>query len=534
MTINTDVTRPRLSVVIIMHNEAHNIEDCLDSVSFADEFIVVDSGSNDASVEKAQGKGAKVIIQPWLGFGPQKNFALQQATGDWILSIDADERITPNLAFEILQSIKNQEFDGYEIPRLSQYCGKEIRHSGWWPDNVLRLFKADRAVFSDDLIHEKVICQGKIGLLNHYMQHISYRKIEEVLHKVNSYSTAGAKKVIDRKKKTSFSSAFTHGLWAFIRSYIVQRGFLDGKHGLMLAISNAEGTYYRYLKAWFESTSYSKSRPRTTLVITTYNRPDALRLVLTSVLAQTSPPYEVIIADDGSTEETAEVITHFKEFFKTKLKHVYHKDEGFRASAIRNKAIAASTGDYIVFTDGDCILKPDFIEKHQLLSEKGYFISGSRILLSERITKQFEQNKQYTPLGSFLKLLKLRLRKDVNRLLPLANLGVDKAWRVASPNKWEGAKTCNLSAWKSDIIKVNGFDESFEGWGMEDSDFVIRLQHAGIFHKNGRFASTVFHLWHKENDRSQLAENQAKLASLIDSGKIVAEKGLSQTMQDNN
>lgn len=531
---NAAQSKPKLSVVLIMHNEAHNIEDCLNSVNFADEWIVVDSGSSDNSIALAEAKGAKVIRQSWLGFGPQKNVALSHATGDWILSIDADERVTPVLANEIKLAIESSQFDAYDIPRLSQYCGKEIYHSGWWPDYVLRLFKRESGKFSDDVVHERIIANGKIGKLNHYMQHISYRKIEEVLNKVNSYSTAGAQKLLNRKKNISFSSAITHGFWAFFRSYIIQRGFLDGKHGLMLAISNAEGTYYRYLKAWFAQEQNKFNQTTIALIISTYNRPNALRLVLNSLLHQSRLPDEIIIADDGSSEETRDLIASFQPLFKERLQHIWHPDEGFKLAAIRNRAIKHSLADYVVFVDGDCVLPINFVKDHLALAEKGYLVSGSRLLLSESWTKKLEDSQTVLPLFSLATLLKKRISGGINRFLPLIQILPNSSLRKKKPMKWQGAKGCNIAAWREDIDRVDGFDEAFEGWGMEDSDFVIRLQHAGVFHKSGRFYSTVFHLWHKENDRSKLAENQARLAQLLNSDKIKAEKGLSRYLVENN
>ena len=183
----------------------------------------------------------------------QKNRALALASCDWVLSIDADERITPELQAEIKAVLDKPQFDVYSFPRLSSYCGQYMRHSGWYPDRITRLFKRGNASFSNDLVHEKLITQQAVGQLRAHMLHESFTSFEAVLDKANRYSTAGAQHLFQDGKKASISQAIGHGLWAFFRTYVLRRGFLDGRMGLLLAISNAEGTYYRYLKVWLMS-----------------------------------------------------------------------------------------------------------------------------------------------------------------------------------------------------------------------------------------------------------------------------------------
>lgn len=237
-----------LSVIIITYNESHNIQACLDSVSWATEIIVVDSGSTDGTQKICQDFGCTVIDADWLGFGIQKNRALKAATQPWVLSIDADERIPETLKDEILTTSQQAEHNGYEIPRSSSYCGKFIKYSGWTPDYVLRLFKREQARFTDDLVHERVVVDGSVGQLSIPMVHYSYLNLEQVIAKTDKYSTLGAQQLYQKGKKATLGKAIGRGLWAFIRTYIIRRGFLDGSHGLMLAISNAEATYYKYAK----------------------------------------------------------------------------------------------------------------------------------------------------------------------------------------------------------------------------------------------------------------------------------------------
>lgn len=238
-----------LSAIVITRNEARNIAACLDSVAFCDERIVVDCGSDDDTVKIAERAGATVVTHPWAGFGAQKNFALSWACGDWVLSIDADERVSAPLAAEILSTVRAASACGYEIARLSTFLGRPMRHSGWFPDYVLRLFRREKARFSDDLVHERVICEGPVGRLSGVLYHHPVLRLEDALRRVDSYSTAGAE-MLAASRRVSFSSGITHGMWSFLRAYIVKLGFLDGREGFLLAVANAEGTYYRYMKAW--------------------------------------------------------------------------------------------------------------------------------------------------------------------------------------------------------------------------------------------------------------------------------------------
>ena len=241
---------PGLSAIVITKNEAANIGDCLDSLAFCDERIVVDSGSDDDTAAIARARGARVETHAFAGYGKQKNVALALAQGDWVLSLDADERVSVALGEEIRAAIARGDADGYEMPRLSTFCGRAMRHSGWYPDYVLRLFRRSKGRFSDDIVHEHVICGGRVARLSEPLLHFPVAKLEDALSRMDRYSTAGAEALVASGKSVSFISGFAHGLYTFVRTYILRAGFLDGREGFLLAIANAEGTYYRYMKAW--------------------------------------------------------------------------------------------------------------------------------------------------------------------------------------------------------------------------------------------------------------------------------------------
>ncbi|HEY5932893.1 MAG TPA: glycosyltransferase family 2 protein [Nitrospira sp.] len=263
----------------------------------------------------------------------------------------------------------------------------------------------------------------------------------------------------------------------------------------------------------------------TAVIVTTYNRPDALAVVLKGYCGQSDVGFDLVVADDGSKEETAKVVREFTRQAPFSLTHIWQEDRGFRAAAIRNRAVASTSADYVIFTDGDCVPSRHFVRVHKQLAEPGNFLGSNRVLLSPELTNRVVQERIPVHRWNGVDWALSRSRREVNRLLPLITLP-DGPFRKWTPDRWEGIKTCNFSAWRKDLIHVNGLDESYEGWGLEDSDLVIRLLHAGVKHKNARFAATVFHLWHQEQDRQHLHKNQKRLNDLLQSTRVRAAVGL--------
>lgn len=263
----------------------------------------------------------------------------------------------------------------------------------------------------------------------------------------------------------------------------------------------------------------------TAVIVTTYNRPDALEAALKGFSEQEGAAFELIVADDGSTAETRALVEAYGNRASFPVQHVWQEDRGFRAGAARNRAVAHTNADYIIFTDGDCVPSRCFVKRHIALAERGYFLAGNRILLSKTFSAAVLQRRVPVHAWSAARWMLAWVRRDVNRALPLVRLP-DGAFRKRAPQRWEGVKTCNLSLWRTDLIRANGFDERYAGWGLEDSDLVIRLLHAGVRHKSARFAAPVFHLWHRENDRSGLVENQRHLEEILASKRVEALEGL--------
>lgn len=241
-----------LSVIIVTKNEAHNIRDCLESVRFANEIIVFDSGSNDGTPEICLEYTPHVIRTPdWPGDGPQKNRALKKVTQDWVLCLDADERVTPELAKEIINTINHTDKVAFSIPYRSTFCGKPIRFGDWSNEQHLRLFKYGQAQFTEDIVHCHLEVNGLSGTLKHLIIHHPFHHLDAMLNKLNVYSSQSALAKFHHGKKATLTTALTHSLWSFFRGYFLKLGFLDGKEGFLLAVGNAQGTYYRYVKLMY-------------------------------------------------------------------------------------------------------------------------------------------------------------------------------------------------------------------------------------------------------------------------------------------
>lgn len=263
-----------------------------------------------------------------------------------------------------------------------------------------------------------------------------------------------------------------------------------------------------------------------TLIVTTYNRPDALALVIAGCLDQTDRNFEIVIADDGSGAPTRDLIEDLKRASPIPIVHAWQPDDGFRAAASRNLALRHARGEYVIFLDGDCVPQRDFVARHRALSAARTVVTGSRILLGPELTRDVLARRlplQRQPLGFWLRQ---RAAGQVNKIVPLAVRVPDLPLRRVEGFVWRGIKTCNLAAWLSDLKAVNGFDESFVGWGHEDADLVARLHNAGVARKNGFWSTEVLHLWHKEAPRDREGPNYERVLARLRDGTVRAERGL--------
>ncbi|MES2114423.1 MAG: glycosyltransferase family 2 protein [Pseudomonadota bacterium] len=261
------------------------------------------------------------------------------------------------------------------------------------------------------------------------------------------------------------------------------------------------------------------------VIVSTYNRPDALSAVLQACFAQDDRHYEIIVADDGSTASTAQCVAALRARSPVPLEHVWQEDLGFRLARVRNLGIQAARGHYLLFLDGDCVPQPDFVSQHRKLAQRGHMVSGSRILLSEQLTARVLAGQVDVNRLSLADKLRLRAGGHLNKILQLLARWPDVG-RARRHFSWRRIKGCNLAIWRSDLDRINGFDESFHGWGYEDSDIVLRLFNAGVMRKDGAFATEVLHLWHPESKRDQASSNRDLVVQRIADKTVRAAQGL--------
>lgn len=260
------------------------------------------------------------------------------------------------------------------------------------------------------------------------------------------------------------------------------------------------------------------------IVVTTYNRSDALVQVIRGLTKQDDPHFEVIVADDGSTQMHRHKIAHCLQSCGLRASHVWHPDVGFTAARVRNLGVAAACGSYIVFLDGDCIPEYDFVRQHRRLREAQHFVNGSRVLLSEAFT-QHVLVMDAAPVGqNFGYWLQRKWEGASNKYLPL--LRWPGNWgRRHKAFQWSGIRSCNMAVWRTDFEAICGFDESFVGWGHEDADFVLRLHNYGCIRKNGFFATEVYHLWHAEASRGTESANAQRVRERIQTRQTQSTSG---------
>ena len=265
---------------------------------------------------------------------------------------------------------------------------------------------------------------------------------------------------------------------------------------------------------------------RISVIVATYNRPDALDAVLRSLVRQSDAEFEVLVADDGSTPQTKALIETWQPRFNGRLRHLWHPDDGFRLAEIRNRASFAASGDYCIFLDCDCIARTNFVAAHRALAKRGWFVTGNRLLLSRALSERILKEKLEPETWTFAAWWRERRANEIKRLAPLVALPLGPL-RQLRRRDWRGAQGCNLGIWRSDLVAVDGVEGGFASWGREDSDLLVRLMRAGVRRRDGRMATGVLHLWHAEADRSRLPENERRLDAILASNRIRAERGLS-------
>lgn len=268
-------------------------------------------------------------------------------------------------------------------------------------------------------------------------------------------------------------------------------------------------------------------------VVLTYNRVDALLQVLGALAPQCDSRHEIVIADDGSSDLAVAELKAKLPTFRCEVRHVWHPDRGFTASCARNLGALSSTGDYLVFLDGDCVPNARFVQAHEALAQRGFFVNGNRVLLSETLTQQVLSGQVSLANAKIVDWLTWRAQGHVNKLMHLI-YWPGAPGRCESQFRWEQIRSCNFALWRGDFLSVNGFDETFEGWGHEDADLVLRLHHAGLTRKNGYLCTEVYHLWHRQSSRVGESVNYQRVLDRIATTSVVAARGVHDHVLANN
>lgn len=504
-------------------NSERYLAEVLHALRDFDEVLLLDNGSTDRTFEIAkQFDNVSFYKHDFIGFGAMKNLAARLAQNDWIFSIDSDEVADEKLIDSIRAAVaENRQNCVYTLSRLNHYNRRPIKACGWYPDIIPRLYHRAFTRFSDRQVHEALILppETKKLALSGELKHYSFENAEGLLQKMQQYTSLYADENRFRKS-ASIGKALLHGGVAFFKNYVLKRGFTYGADGFMISAANAQGAYYKYAKL------YERNRSMTVaLIVTTYNRPDALNLVLKSALAQTRLPDEIIVADDGSGEETADVIRWINRTAPVAVQHSWQSDDGFRLAESRNRAIAAAKSDYIIMLDGDMLLEPHFIADHIAVALKGRFVQGSRVLLTETKTAEILDAGALPKLSAFSDGIEKRLSALRCRLLACL------AGKFSRQSE-KSVKGCNMGFFRDDALAVNGFNNRFVGWGREDSEFVARCFHHGMTRYNLKFAGAAYHLWHNEAERAALPQNDELLRQTLTEHLMRCEDGIDRFLAE--
>ncbi|EKP5904109.1 glycosyltransferase [Campylobacter upsaliensis] len=486
-----------ISAVLIVKNAAKTLKECLNSLKEFGEIVLLDNQSDDHTLKIAKDfakdfPNIRIEQSEFIGFGALKNKAISYASKEWIFSIDADEV----LEYEALKELEKLDLKTHHIvafARKNLYRGEWIKACGWHPDFVLRLFHKSYTKFNDNLVHESLILPPNVEkiYLKNALRHYAFSGIYDLLEKCQRYSQLYAQQNLH--KKSSMFKAFTHGAWKFHRDYFLKKGIFYGYKGFIISLCNGLGAFFKYAKLY----EFQNKKPSVALIITTYNSPTYLKAVLESVMKQNTMPNEILIADDGSTEETANLIKEFQNKFSIPLKHIWQEDKGYRLAKSRNNAAKKAMSEYIIIIDGDMVLEENFIKDHLDFAKKGVFLQGSRIILDATKSQNILRGGGYCD----------KLKRSFILSKIYFHFSKIRADFFNKKDFIRGVRGCNMSFFKSDFDAICGFNEKFSGWGREDSEFVARFLFKGGEFRRVKFKALAYHLYHKENDKACLDEN---------------------------
>lgn len=511
----------KISVTILAKNAQKTLFECLKSVEQFDEVILLDNQSSDDTLKIAREfSNVKIYQSEFIGFGALKNLAISYARNDWILSLDSDEVLESELLNQIA-SMQFKEGEYYSFLRKNYYRGEWIKGCGWHPDWVKRIFDKRVIRFDDALVHEglKIPKDYKEVRLKGCIKHYSFENVAHLVDKMQRYSTLWAEQ--NTHRTTSILDINLRTFWTFIRNYLFKRGFLYGYRGFVISVCNALGVFFKYMKLY----ENARQTPSVSLIVTTYNQKERLGLVLDSILGQKVMPLEVLVADDGSKEDTKELIESYQARFPIPLRHIWQEDCGYRLARSRNQAIAKAKGEYIIIVDGDMILSSMFVLDHLSFARKKSFNQGGRVLLNESETQKILQESKYKEALGKKSFKNTRIPWLSKMIFRFSTLKKD----AICTDSFLPVRGCNMAFYKEDAKRINGFNQDFIGWGREDSEFVVRFLNSGGVMRKVKFSAIAYHLHHRENTREMLEENHKIYLQSIREQKTWCENGLEQS-----
>ena len=472
------MNRLPISAAMLVKNAERCLNEVLSSLSFVDEVVLLDNGSTDNTLAiAAQFPNVVVHHHEFDGFGAMKNRVAQLAKHDWILSIDSDEIVSPQLAESIAAADLSCPENIFKINRINYYRRRPIDVHSLSPDTIARLYNRRFTEFSNRAVHESLLMPegANVQLLLGDLRHYSFDNAEALITKMQQYSTLFAQQFA-HTRRTSACDAFVHGLAAFIKSYFLKQGFRGGADGLTIAVSRAEGAFYKYVKLHERNQQLTVS-----LVITAQNRLDALQKTLSSVLQQTVLPHEILIINENTNLDMAQTIAIIQS--PVCLQYIGQENEAnANLAQLRYRALLATTGDYIVMIDGDMLLEEHFIVDHIMAAQRGCLIQGGQSYLSQDKTED------------------LLIEPNLYEPLSWCSLGVRKrlwAMRCAVLSRWiwnrktqnlKTVKDWNIGFFREEALVIDGLD----------TECITRLCQKGIVRRNLKFAGVAYRLWHKK------------------------------------
>lgn len=511
-----------ISATLLTKNSERYLAQILDSLQYLDEILLLDNSSNDSTLAIAQRyPNCRIEKQPeFLGFGKMKNLAASYARNDWIFNIDSDE--IPDTALQ--EALKQIDLSNtqqiFSISRLNHYRGRAIKACTWYPDILPRIYHRQHTHFSDSAVHERLLlaANSTTTLLTGQLLHYSFTGITDLINKTQFYTDLFATERQYQQRATIWT-AIRHSLFAWIKNYLLKRGFLYGRDGFVIANNNALNSYLKYIKL-----AETNQRLGISLIITNHNRPKALMRSLESALQQNLLPQEILITDINPNKETQALIQTFAAKSAIPIHYLWHENQKNYLSHIRNHAIAIAQNDYIVMIDDNLILHPNFLRDHQYAAQKGIFIQGSHVLLNQALSETLLTQKIQSPFK----------RPFYAKGIQKRHAAISCSWLLQLTLNFKNQNlnhttTCNIGFFRSDALAVNGFNHQFLNATDEvENEFIARLYHHGVKRSYLHFGAIAYQLYTPQSKPVALPQNNVILTETLEQRKTWCQHGINE------